>query len=113
MKSLGQAPDAGELESLFRLWTIGRTIGLLGIKCRVVALRDGFRYPSHWHLPAEWKWSYGDRLRELVHSFALDDLLEVRDLNEKGDFETDAAFSLRVQSHHEIYEENLQGFLDE
>jgi hypothetical protein len=67
-KNVGALPDAGEAESLIRLWTIAKAISCLGVPCKVVALRDGTRYPSTWHYPIEEKRRYGDGFRDLVQA---------------------------------------------
>jgi len=113
LKNVGQTPDAGELESLIRLWTIGRAISLCGIACKVVAMRDGTRYPSSWHYPLEQKQAYGDALREVVHALALDDVLELRDVDEKTEFETLEAWQARRQGHEEVYGREMEAFMGE
>lgn len=113
LKNVGQAPDAGEVEALIRLWTIGRAINLCGIACKVIALRDGTRYPSSWHYPLEQKQAYGDAMREVVHAMLLDDVLEVRDVDDKTDAETLEAWEARAQGHEEAFRREMETFMGE
>jgi hypothetical protein len=112
-KNVGQSPDAGELESLIRLWTVGKAINLCGIACKVVALRDGNRYPCTWHIPSEEKAAYGDGFRLMVHSLALDDVLEVRDVDERTEAETLEAWQTRTQGHAKAYQSELTQIMEE
>lgn len=110
-KTVGQLPDAGELEALVRLWTIGKAISCLGLQCKVIALRDGVRYPSGWHYSLEGKQAYGDSLRDIVDALSLGDCLEVRDVDDRSEHETEAAYDARMRGHQEAYESELKVLL--
>jgi len=110
-KNVGQLPDAGEVEALVRLWTIGKAISCLGLQCKVIALRDGVRYPSGWHYSLEGKQTYGDSMRDIIEALALGDCLEVRDVDDRTENETPAAYEARMQGHREAYESELTGLL--
>jgi len=112
-KNVGQSADAGELESLIRLWTIGKAINLCGVECKVVALRDGNRYPCTWHIPSDQKRAYGDGFRQMVHALSLDDVLDVRDVDDRTEAETMEAWQTRMQGHAEAYQSELKRIMEE
>jgi pyoverdine/dityrosine biosynthesis protein Dit1 len=112
-KTVGQLPDAGEIESLLRFWTIAKAINMCGIDCKFIALRDGNRYPCTWHISPNMKRAYGEAMRELVHGLEIDDVVEVRDVDDKGPLETQTAYEQRIDAHSLMYKDELARFMDE
>jgi len=112
-KNVGQLPDAGEVETLLRFWTIATAINLCGIPCKFIALRDGNRYPCTWHISSEAKRAYGDAFGEFVHGLEIDDVLEVRDVDDKGPHESQESYEERLRGHALMYEEELAKFMCE
>mmetsp|Transcript_112427 Transcript_112427/g.318050 ORF Transcript_112427/g.318050 Transcript_112427/m.318050 type:complete len:521 (+) Transcript_112427:80-1642(+) len=115
VKSVGQLPDAGEVEALIRLWMLGVAIRLLGLPCKVLVLRDSRRYPCFWHEPQEKSEAYGAALSELIDALSLGDVLELRDVDDDGagDNESQVDQQVRMQCHHGLYQAGLSSFLEE
>lgn len=112
-KNVGQLPDAGEVESLMRFWTVATAINLCGIPCKFVALRDGNRYPCTWHISPQSKRAYGDAFREFVHGLEIDDVLEVRDIDDRAPHEPQDVYENRIHLHSLVYEEKLEELMCE
>jgi pyoverdine/dityrosine biosynthesis protein Dit1 len=110
-KNVGALPDAGEAEALIRFWTIAKAISCLEVPCKVVALRDGTRYPSGWHYPIEEKRRYGDCFRDLVQALGLHEHLEVRDVDDRTEEETPEAYEERLDGHNDMYEKEMSSLL--
>jgi len=110
-KNVGALPDAGEAEALIRFWTIAKAISCLDVPCKVVALRDGTRYPSGWHYPIEEKKRYGDCFRDLVQALGLDEHLEVRDVDDRTEDESSEAYEERLDGHNDMYEQEMRSLL--
>jgi len=83
----------------------------LDVPCKVVALRDGTRYPSGWHYSIEEKKRYGDCFRDLVQALGLDEHLEVRDVDDRTEDESSEAYEERLDGHNDMYEQEMRSLL--
>lgn len=111
-KNVGALPDAGEAETLVRFWTIGKAIACLGVPCKVVALRDGTRYPSAGHYPMEEKRRYGVALQDIVKALGLGEHLEFHDVDERTDEECQEAYEIRQAGHKKMFDEEMASMLE-